>query len=67
MFGMRQLKSLKLSQVILKYVNILPAKFDFEKVKQNKVRGFSPENLGEAAKTAILAAILANLDFNFLM
>jgi len=26
MFGMRQLKCLKLSQIILKYVNILPAK-----------------------------------------
>jgi len=38
MFGMRQLKGLKLSQIILKYVNILPAKFDFEKVKQNKAR-----------------------------
>jgi len=38
MFGMRQLKCLKFSQIILKYVNILPAKFDFEKVKQNKVR-----------------------------
>jgi len=31
MFIMRQLKGLKLSQIILKYVNILPAKFDFEK------------------------------------
>jgi len=38
MFGMRQLKGLKLSQIIFKYVSILPAKFDFEKVKQNKVR-----------------------------
>jgi len=38
MFGMRQLKGLKLSQIILQYVNILPAKFDIEKVKQNKVR-----------------------------
>jgi len=38
MFGMRQLKGLKLSHIILKYVNILPATFDFEKVKQNKVR-----------------------------
>jgi len=38
MFGMRQLKGLKLSHIILKYVKILPAKFDFEKVKQNKVR-----------------------------
>jgi len=38
MFGMRQLKGLKLSQILLKYVNILPAKFAFEKVKQNKVR-----------------------------
>jgi len=31
MFAMRQLKGLKLSHIILKYVNILPAKFDFEK------------------------------------
>jgi len=54
MFGMRQLKGLKLSQIILKYLNILPAKFDFEKVKQNKVR----ENLGEVSKMDILAAIL---------
>jgi len=38
MFGTRQLKSLKLSQIWLKYVNILPAKFDFEQVRQNKVR-----------------------------
>jgi len=38
MFGMRQLKYLQLSQIILKYVNILPAKFDLKKVKQNKVR-----------------------------
>jgi len=38
MFGMRQLKGLKLSQIILKYVNILPAKFEFEKVKQNRVK-----------------------------
>jgi len=28
---LRQLKGLKLSQIILKYVNILPAKFDLEK------------------------------------
>jgi len=38
MFGMRQLKGLKLSQIILQYGNIFPAKFDFEKVKQNKVK-----------------------------
>jgi len=38
MSGMRQLKCLKLSQIILKCVNILPAKFEFEKVKRNKVR-----------------------------
>jgi len=38
MFGMRQLKCLNLSQITFKYVDILPAKFDFEKVKQNKVR-----------------------------
>jgi len=38
MFGRRQLKGLTLSQVIFHCVNILPAKFDFEKVKQNKVR-----------------------------
>jgi len=44
MFGLRQLKGLKLSQIILKYVNILSAKFDFQKVKQNKVR----ENLGRS-------------------
>jgi len=42
MFGMWQLKGLKLSQIIFKYVKILPAKFDFEEVKQNKVRGLSP-------------------------
>jgi len=56
MFGKRQLKGLKLSQIILKYVNILPAKFDFEKVKQIKVREFfSKENLGEISKMYILA------------
>jgi len=38
MFGTRQMKSLKLSQIILKYVDIISAKFDCEKVKQNKVR-----------------------------
>jgi len=38
MFGLRQLKGLKLPQIILKYVNNLSAKFDFQKVKQNKVR-----------------------------
>jgi len=31
MFGMRPLKGLEVSQIILIYVNILPAKFDFEK------------------------------------
>jgi len=31
MFKMRQLKGLKLSHIILKYVNILPAKFYFDK------------------------------------
>jgi len=31
MFGLRQLKGLKLSQIIIKYVNILSEKFDFEK------------------------------------
>jgi len=31
MFGMRPLKRLKLSQIILKCVNILPAKLVFEK------------------------------------
>ncbi|TNN41356.1 hypothetical protein EYF80_048469 [Liparis tanakae] len=36
MFGMRQVRGLKLSQIIFKYLNILPAKFDLEKVKQNK-------------------------------
>jgi len=35
---MRQLKGLKLPQIILKYVNILSGKFDLEKVKKNKVR-----------------------------
>jgi len=33
MFGMRQLKGLTLSHIILKYDNILPEMFDFEKVK----------------------------------
>jgi len=37
-FGMRQLNCLKVSHIILKHVNILSANFDFEKVKQNKVR-----------------------------
>jgi len=36
MFVMRQLKALKLSQIKIDYVNILSAKFDFEKMKQNK-------------------------------
>jgi len=36
MLGMRQLKGLKLSQIKLKYVNILPAKFDFEKSKEEQ-------------------------------
>jgi len=31
MFRMWQMKGLKLSYIILKYVNILSAKFDFEK------------------------------------
>jgi len=35
---MRQLKGLKVSRILLKYVNILPEKFDLENVKQNKVR-----------------------------
>jgi len=39
MFVMRKLKGLKLSQIILKYFNNLPAKIDFalKKMKQNKV------------------------------
>jgi len=42
MFGMRQLKGLKLSQIILKYVNILSAKFDFEKSEgEQSQRGVS--------------------------
>jgi len=64
MFVIRQLKGFKLSHIILKYVNILPAKFDFKKVKQNKVREvFSPENLGEIFKMDILA----HFDLNFLI
>jgi len=55
MFGMSQLKGLKLSQIILKYVNSLPAKF--EKVKQNKVRDFSSKTSLQCAKMAILANI----------
>jgi len=64
---MRQFKGLKLSQIILKYVNILPAKYDFEKVKQNKVREVLLQKKLKCVKAAILAAILANLDLNFLM
>jgi len=38
---MRQLKGLKLSQILLKYVNILPAKFDFVKSEaEQSSRGF---------------------------
>jgi len=50
---MRQLKGLKLSQIIGKYVNILSAKFDFEKVKQSNV-SFSTEGSGEVSKLNIL-------------
>jgi len=38
MFGMRQLKALQLSQIILKYVTILSAKFDFEKSRGTRSR-----------------------------
>jgi len=64
MFVMRQLKGLKLPQIILTYVNILSAKFDFEKVKQNEVRGVSRTTSRKCVILAILAAIL---DLHFLM
>jgi len=38
LFGMRQLKGLNLANIKVQYVNIHSANFDFEKVKQNKVR-----------------------------
>jgi len=53
MFGMRQLKGLKLS-IIWKYINILPAKFDW-KWSRTKLDGFSPEPFGDVSKTAILS------------
>jgi len=34
-FGMRQIKDIQLSKFILNCVNILSAKFDFDKVKQD--------------------------------
>jgi len=48
----------KLTQIIANYVNILSAKFDFEKMKQNKVRGFSQENLGEVSEMGIFFSLL---------
>jgi len=51
MFGMRQLKGLKLSQIILKYDKILK----YKKVNENKESSFSTENLGNMSKMAILA------------
>jgi len=53
-FGMRQLKGLKLSQIILTYVTILFAKFESKKVKHNKVRGFSTKTSLKCVKAAVL-------------
>jgi len=49
-FGMMQLKGLHLFQIIVQYGNFLCAKFDFEKVKQNKVREDLVQSSGKVSK-----------------
>jgi len=45
LFGLRQLKGLKLSQIIITYVNILPEKFDFEKSEAEQSQKVSVQRI----------------------
>jgi len=50
-----QCKGRNPTQVMAQYVNRRSAKIDFEKGKQNKVRGFRKDNFEEVSKMGIWA------------